>query len=626
MKKTLALLLVSFFCVTPFFAKVTVHTIGDSTMENYDESATDKRGWATYLGAFFDNQFVEVNNRGKSGCSSRTFYTGAAQWGTVTKQLQEGDYLVIQFAHNDEKNNGMDVDSLNAYYAAIGQAAETDMRGTHPQTTYKAFLRKYIDEARAVGVNPILMAPVARKYFNGNTIKRSGKHDLGDKFWRIENGILNQAASVPENDHSMDYVQAMREVAQEMNVPFLDMTTATVNLYLQYGEAQCTKLLFCQGDNTHFATMGANLVARLAAQMLKDSIPALAPYISIPTTITANPSSLSIGETYEGVSNKREVLFTAFGLEPSTGIVSFSTTGDMQISLSGEEGSYATSVEATYEGATLLQRLYVKVAYTTAGEQTHTIVAVSGNQRIEVPVTANVISLAGGSPISAKWALSTKPSLPLQAECVGPVSGEMTLSGMVITDTKNDVTINGETGLDVPRIHNADAEGKKANWPIDEIDENANRYIDFSLTAPTTAEVRITKISMFLGAYSSSFMKCHVNIGFGADFTDVRTIYEVAQTALPNKSMNYIELTPAITIPAGETLHLRVLPWHEHTSGSGKYILLRDVAIEGHAFSAEEGIENTIIADGVTKKIHNGQVYVLYPDGTMYSILGVQVR
>ena len=121
----------------------------------------------------------------------------------------------------------------------------------------------------------------------------------------------------------------------------------------------------------------------------------------------------------------------------------------------------------------------------------------------------------------------------------------------MITDTKNDVTINGETGMDVPRIHNADAAGKKANWPVDEIDENANRYIDFSLTAPTTAEVRITKISMFLGAYSTGFMKCHVNTGFGADFTDVRTIYEVAQTALPNKSMNYVELTPAITIPAG---------------------------------------------------------------------------
>ena len=626
MKKPLALLLVLFLCVAPSFAKVTVHTIGDSTMENYDESATDKRGWATYLGAFFDNQFVEVNNRGKSGCSTRTFYTGAAQWGTVTKQLQAGDYLIIQFAHNDEKNNGMDVDTLNAYYASIGQAAETDMRGTHPQTTYKAFLRKYIDEARAMDVNPILMAPVARKYFNGNTIKRSGKHDLGDKFWRIENGALNQAASIPEDDHSMDYVQAMREVAQEMNVPFLDMTTATVNLYLQYGEAQCTKLLFCKDDNTHFATMGANLVARLAAQMLKDSIPALASYISIPTSITANPTSLSMGETYEGVVNKREVLFTGFGLTPAVGKVSFSSSEDVQISLTGEEGTYSSAVEADYEGATLLQRLYVKAAYTTAGEQNSTIVAISGEQRIEVPITATVISLAGGSPISAKWALYAKPSLPLQAECVGPVSGEMTLSGMVITDTKNDVTINGETGMDVPRIHNADAAGKKANWPVDEIDENANRYIDFSLTAPTTAEVRITKISMFLGAYSTGFMKCHVNTGFGADFTDVRTIYEVAQTALPNKSMNYVELTPAITIPAGETLHLRVLPWHEHTSGSGKYILLRDVTIEGHAFSAEEGIENTIVNDGATKYLQDGQVYILRPDGTLYSILGVQVR
>mgnify|MGYP003311713545 FL=1 len=90
--------------------------------------------------------------------------------------------------------------------------------------------------------------------------------------------------------------------------------------------------------------------------------------------------------------------------------------------------------------------------------------------------------------------------------------------------------------------------------------------------------------------------------------------------------MNYVELTPAITIPAGETLHLRVLPWHEHTSGSGKYILLRDVTIEGHAFSAEEGIENTIVNDGATKYLQDGQVYILRPDGTLYSILGVQVR
>lgn len=625
MKKFVSLFLM-LACWISMSAAIKVHTIGDSTMQDYDESTTDKRGWGTYLGAFFDSQFVEVNNRGKSGCSTRTFYTGAAQWGTVTKQLQAGDYLIIQFAHNDEKNNGMDVDTLNAYYASIGQAAETDMRGTHPQTTYKAYLRKYIAEARAVGVHPILMAPVARKYFNGNTIKRNGLHDLGDKFWKIENGTLNQAASVPADDRSMDYVHAMREVAIEQNVPFLDMTTATKDLYLEYGEEQCTKLLFCQGDNTHFATMGANLVARLAAQMLKDSIAALAPYITIPTSITANPTAVAVGETYEGVMSKREVLLTGFGLEPATGQVTITASGEVQISLTGEEGTFSQNVTASYEGATLLQRVYIQAVYTSAGEKSDLITATCGQQVVTVPVTASVVSLAGGSAVSATWALDTKPTLPLAAVCTGPVSGELTLSGMVMTDIKNDVSINGETGIDVVRIHNADAEGKKANWPVDEIDENANRYVDFSLTAPATMDVKITKISMLIGGYSTSFMKCHINTGFGADFIDVNTIYEAAQTALPNKAMNLIELTPILTIPAGETLHVRVLPWHEHSSSSGKYILLRDVVIEGHAFEAGassfEPIQNS--QTQATKVLRDGQIYILR-NGKTYTITGVEL-
>lgn len=622
MKKIFFTLLTA-MALLPLSAAIKVHTIGDSTMETYDESATDKRGWATYLGAFFDNNFVTVNNRGKSGCSSRTFYTGAAQWGTVTQQFQAGDYLIIQFAHNDEKNNGMDVDTLNAYYASISHELETDMRGTHPQTTYKAFLRKYINEARAANVNPILMAPVARKYFNGNSIKRSGLHDLGDKFWRIDNGVLNENASVPASDHSMDYVQAMREVAEEMNVPFLDMTTATRDLYLQYGEAQCTNLLFCQGDNTHFATMGANLVARLAAQMLKDSIPALAPYISIPTSITANPTNLDLGETYAGVAVKREVLFTGFGLEPASGNVTFTASGDLQISLTGEEGSFAQSVQASYQGATLFQRIYVKAVYTSAGLQNNAIEAVSGEQQITVPVTASVISLEGGTAISAEWPLEEKPaSLPLAAICGGPVSGEMTLSLMQATDTKNDVTVDGMTGATVVRFHNADQNGTKTAWPTDEIDENANRYIDFSLTAPATMEIRITHISMRIGAYSTSAMKCHINTGFGDDFTDVHTIYEASQTALPNKEMNTIEMTPTLTIPAGETLHVRVLPWHEHSSGNGKYILLRDVQILGQAFEPDnQSIHTTLEPAQTFKVLQDGQL-LIHRNGQLYNMNG----
>ena len=589
---------------------IKVHTIGDSTMENYDENATDKRGWATYLGAFFDSDYVIVNNRGKSGCSSRTFYTGAAQWGTVPQQFSAGDYLIIQFAHNDEKNNGMDVDTLNAYYTSIGHALETDMRGTHPQTTYKAFLRKYINEARAAQVNPILMAPVARKYFSGNTIRRSGLHDLGDKFWRIDNGVLNENASLPANDHSMDYVQAMREVAQEMNVPFLDMTTASAEIYLQYGEAQCTALLFCQGDNTHFATMGANLIARRAAQMIKDSIPALAPYVDIPTSITANPAAIEMGETYSGMPVKREVLFTGFGLVPETGSVSITASGDVQISLTGEDESYAATQQAQYEGSTLFQRVYIKASYSGEGDQRDSIVAVSGSQRVVVYVSASVISLAGGSPVKATWELHAKPTaFPLAAVTEGPVVGEMTLSLMQATDTKNDVTdIEG----DVVRFHNANEAGAKANWATDEIDENASRYIDFAITAPATMELRITRIAMLLGAYSTSAMKIHVNTGFGTGFTDVHTIYEASTVALPNKAMNALDLTTTLTVPAGETLHVRLLPWHENTSGSGKYVLLRDVVIEGMAMPEGETAVDETSADhaAVQKELRNGEILI----------------
>ena len=613
MKKFFLTLMAAALLLPSAEAIIKVHTIGDSTMETYDENATDKRGWATYLGAFFDANYVTVNNRGKSGCSSRTFYTGAAQWGTVPQQFAAGDYLIIQFAHNDEKNNGMDVDTLNAYYTSIGHALETDLRGTHPQTTYKAYLRKYINEARAAQVNPILMAPVARKYFSGNTIRRSGLHDLGDKFWCIENGVLNETASVPASDHSMDYVQAMREVAQEMNVPFLDMTTASAEIYLQYGEAQCTDLLFCQGDNTHFATMGANLIARRAAQMIKDSIPALAPYVDIPTTITANPTAIEMGETYSGMAVKREVLFTGFGLEPSTGTVSLTASGDVQISLTGEDDSYAAGQQAQYEGSTLFQRVYIKASYSSEGNQRDSIIATNGDQRVAVYVTASVISLAGGSPVKATWELHAMPSAnPLAAETEGPVSGEMTMSLMQANSIVTDVDINGNTGDNVIRFHNANESGVKTNWPTDEIDENASRYIDFAVTAPSTMELRITRIAMLLGAYSTSAMKIHINTGIGVNFTDVHTIYEASQTALPNKAMNEIYLTVTLTIPAGETLHVRLLPWHEHTSGSGKYILVRDVVIEGMAMpESETNVDEAAAEQPVAQKeLRNGEILI----------------
>ena len=614
MKKLTSLFLALMLGNALFTNAITVHTIGDSTMADYDESTTDKRGWCTYLGAFFDPAFVTVNNRGKSGASTRTFYEGAAYWASVKSQMQTGDYVLIQFAHNDENNNGLDVLEYNAYLTEHGQPTLTDLRGTCPNTTYKAFLRLYVDETRALGCNPVLVAPICRKYFNGNTIRRNGQHDLGDKFSKLENGTLLENQSVAASDHSMDYVFAMREVATEKNVPFIDLTTATRDLYLQYGEQQCTELLFCQGDNTHTATLGANLIARLGAQLLQNA-GILAEHISIPTSITATPAALNLGELYTGVQVSKELLLTGFGLSPETGNVSVTATTNLMISTDNE--TFASTAQASYAGSTLFQRIYIHALYSEDGEQHDTLVITSGNTLIEVPVTASVLSLDGGSPVSVSWALDAKPVADPVIE--GPVSATLTLSNMIAADTKNDFT----DGSTMVRFHNA-VDGAKANWPAGEIDENATRYIDFAITAPTTMELRITGISMVLASHSTSTMCCHINTGFGEEFTDVQTIYE--RKNFTNKTPVAVILTPVLSVPAGQTLHVRILPWHEDAAEkSGKYICVKNLLIEGQCFS-ETGLNNTQQDFTSRKILLNGQLLILLPDGTRFDATGRKVE
>lgn len=73
---------------------IKVHTIGDSTMQTYDESSTITRGWVQYFQQFFQN--VTINNRGKAGASSKSFYQEPAYWQSVKQQMQPGDYVLIQ--------------------------------------------------------------------------------------------------------------------------------------------------------------------------------------------------------------------------------------------------------------------------------------------------------------------------------------------------------------------------------------------------------------------------------------------------------------------------------------------------------------------------------------------------
>ena len=124
-----------------------VHTLGDSTMAPYDESTETKRGWGMYFGNFLTDGWTSVNYA-KGGRDSRGGYNEL--WQNAKNNVEAGDYVIIQFAHNDEKYNGMDNLELQDYYTKAGDATnaaavKSDGRGTVPSTTYKECLKQIID-------------------------------------------------------------------------------------------------------------------------------------------------------------------------------------------------------------------------------------------------------------------------------------------------------------------------------------------------------------------------------------------------------------------------------------------------------------------------------------------------
>ena len=321
----------------------------------------------------------------------------------------------------------------------------------------------------------------------------------------------------------------------------------------------------------------------------------------------------------------KEFLLTGYGLEPAAGTVSLTATSNLLISLDKE--NYASTAQASYEGGSMFQKVYVRANYATGGFHFDTVYATSGEHVVAVPVAANAISLDGGAAVSAFWAIGAKPVPDPVVE--GPISAEFTMSQMACIDysaSKNYFVDGDETGIILARFHNSADGSARTPWPAGEIDENANRYLDFAVTAPAAMDVRITRIAMEIASDGTSTMCYHLNTGFGSEFTSVNTIAE--KRNMPSRVIEHVDLTPTLTIPAGETLHVRILPWHDYGEvKDSKYIGLRNVSIEGMAFEpGEEGIDNVSAKLGGSKKIlENGILYIIR-DGAKYNAQGIKIQ
>ena len=275
----------------------------------------------------------------------------------------------------------------------------------------------------------------------------------------------------------------------------------------------------------------------------------------------------------------------------------------------------------------MFQKVYVRANYATGGLHYDTVYITSGEHTVTVPVSAMALSLDGGAPVSAFWTIGAKPVPDPVVE--GPISAEFTMSQMACIDynaSKNYFVDGDSTTIVLARFHNSADGSARTKWPAGEIDENANRYLDFAVTAPAAMDVRITRIAMEIAADGTSTMCYHLNTGFGDEFTGVTTIYE--KRNMPSRVIEHVDLTPTLTIPAGEVLHVRILPWHDfNEEKDSKYIGLRNVRIEGMAFEpGDEGIEETAFPTEKAHKILRNGILLIERNGKLYDATGVRVE
>lgn len=216
---------------TPPKEGVRITLVGDSTQ-------TERQGYGTGFCANL-TAMADCINRAKGGASTKT-YRRDGLWDTA--QWPKPNYMLIQFGHNDV------------------QTASHGDRETDLVTEYPAKLRRYVSEARAAGIKPVLVTPIARRYFQADG--------------RIVDDLPG-------------HVAAMKVVAAEMQVPLIDLHQISQDYFESLGETEAHKLGATKAgpngtivpDKTHFNQKGSYVLGRMVAEAMARSVPELAGYV-----------------------------------------------------------------------------------------------------------------------------------------------------------------------------------------------------------------------------------------------------------------------------------------------------------------------------------------------------------
>ena len=257
---------------------VTIFMIGDSTMANKNlTGGNPERGWGQMLPGFLSED-IRVDNHAVNGRSTKSFID-EGRWDKVLSLIRKGDYLFIQFGHNDEKAD---------------PKRHTDARGG----SFDANLRRFVTEAREKGAIPVLFNSIVRRNFGLADSTALASAISQDDIRKDVNPDAKREAQAehPEEgkyliDTHGDYLLSPRHVAEELDVPFVDMNAISKQLVEGMGAVESRKLFMWvpentiaampkgREDNTHLNIHGARVLTGLTIDAIAEAVPALKPFV-----------------------------------------------------------------------------------------------------------------------------------------------------------------------------------------------------------------------------------------------------------------------------------------------------------------------------------------------------------
>lgn len=219
--------------------KPTLYIIGDSTVKNNNK---EQWGWGTLIVDLFDTNRINVSNNAIAGRSSRSF-TNEGRWRRVDSLLKPGDFVMMQFGHNDGSYPDTSARNRGTLKGTGEDTVVLEFASGRKETvhTYGWYIRQFVRDAKAKGATPIVLSMIPRNVWKDGKVVRAGN----------------------------DFGKWAKEVAEQENAFFIDLNAITADKYDQWGPDKVKE--FFPGDHTHTNKDGAAINAASIAEGIRQN-------------------------------------------------------------------------------------------------------------------------------------------------------------------------------------------------------------------------------------------------------------------------------------------------------------------------------------------------------------------